>query len=83
MCHMNSTMPCPCESCSAAPAPTYTEAYRMACEARHVATMAHLAARQAYLNHIGVKRGTAAKAELERAVIQAWLSRKKKMGLAT
>jgi len=55
----------------------------MACEARHVASMPHLAARQAYLSRIGVKRGQAAKAELAQAVIKAWLSRKQKVGLAT
>ena len=69
-------MPCPCEACSAAPEATWTEAHRMQCEARHVASMAHLSDRQGYLKRIGVKRGASAKAVLAQAVIKAWLEKR-------
>jgi hypothetical protein len=50
---------------------TWSEAWRLACEARHVLTLPKKE-RSAYLGRIRVKRGDSAADELEGAVYRAW-----------
>lgn len=55
---------------------TYSEEYRMACEARHVLAMP-IPARREYLQGVDEKRGTAAGKALREAVKAEWEKRRK------
>ena len=66
---------CLCPACTPTPAPTYTEAFRLACEARYLAALPRLDERRAYLKRVEIRRGAAAKAQLEQAMHEEWLSR--------
>ena len=52
------------------------EAWRMECEARHVANLGGLMARRDYLELVEKRRGQAARIELEAAVKVEWVKRK-------
>lgn len=56
-------MPCYCPNCSSEPQPTYTEAWRHACEVRDVASMSQ-AARARYLDLVRDNRGPEAMARI-------------------
>jgi hypothetical protein len=61
---------CACEACQpSAPAPTYTEAHRAACEARHVASMDTHRDRREYLGGVKKARGADAAEALR---VAAW-----------
>ena len=48
---------CRCPTCSSTPLPTYTEAFRAACEARSVAAMQTHEQRTDYLEDVAKRRG--------------------------
>lgn len=58
-------MSCLCPACSLIPAPTYTEAYRLECEARHVLSMT-LDRRRQYLDGMKPERAKPLKREITR-----------------
>lgn len=49
-----------------------TEQHRLECEARHVTKLPTLEARRTYLERIGIKRGQAARKELEQEILKQW-----------
>ena len=51
---------------------TWTEQWRMECEARHVTNMPTLKDRRGYLERIGIKRGQAARKQLEQEILRQW-----------
>ena len=55
-----------------APVDTWSEEWRLECEARHVLSLKDKKARVAYLGRIKVKRGNQAADQLEGAVYRAW-----------
>jgi len=55
-----------------APIDTWSEAWRLECEARHVLGLKDKKARTAYLGRIRAKRGDQAAEILEGAVYRAW-----------
>ena len=60
---------CRCEACCPAdPAPTYTEAYRHQCEARHLAALPKDSQRAAHLDAVEKKAGKVAANALRREV---------------
>jgi heme exporter protein D len=61
--------------CTPSPAPTYTEAFRLACEARYLAALPRLEARRAYLKRVEERRGRPARLQLEEALLEQWLSK--------
>lgn len=56
---------------------TNSEAWRMECEARHVARMRRLAARRGYLEAVESRRGVEGRKALERAISEQWQRREK------
>ncbi|BEU51585.1 DUF7696 family protein [Ralstonia pseudosolanacearum] len=65
-------MRCRCPSCSASPAPSYTETYRLECEARYVCSLPDKPTRHGYLDIVERRRGLAAREALAREVIRQW-----------
>lgn len=63
---------CFCPACARAPAPTYTEGYRAACEARMVVGIRGVDGRRAYLELVEKKRGAASRERLEADVLREW-----------
>ena len=49
-----------------------TEQYRRECEARHVISMPTLEDRRGHLERIGIKRGEAARKQLEQEILKQW-----------
>ena len=69
--------PCRCERCCPDnPAPTYTEAYRLECQARSVAAMPSLEARRAYLDRWYQRHGKDSTERLKDAVARVFEIRK-------
>lgn len=67
-------MKCLCPHCSDPPAPTYTEAFRAACEARYVLRMGKVQ-RQAYYVGVRKSRGLPAARQLIEDVKQEYENR--------
>lgn len=65
---------CRCEQCCpAAPAPTWTRAWALTCEARLILSW-HFERRRPYLDKIMRQRGAAAHAKLEAEIRRQWRS---------
>lgn len=67
--HPRATLPGGAETC------TWSEAWRLHCEALHVCDMGHIVERRQYLLAIHNKRGEAAWLQLRDAVARAWEAR--------
>jgi hypothetical protein len=68
--------PCLCPACAPIPSPTYTEAYRLACEARFVANLPSDQERAKYLGKVSAARGARTAQELRTAT---WLEIKSRL----
>ena len=67
---------CRCEQCTDDPAPTWTEAWRLECEARAVLKMPTREARRDYLASIEKLRGAPGRQRLEAAIMGAHKAKK-------
>lgn len=73
-------MTCMCPQCTPNPAPTYTEAWRMECEARYIAQLTTDEERRVYLNLVRTARGDIS-AEALRTL--AWKEMKRRSAITT